>query len=108
MAKNEKNDEAALQNLDDASKSSPNHEDIYQLKAEIYLKTGDKVSCENQCNLLLKLNPNSDFASLMLAELMLQKDEYSKAIEQFKKILEEKPNNYGILAKLVDFYRRTF
>jgi lipopolysaccharide biosynthesis regulator YciM len=43
-----------------------------------------------------------------MAELMLQKDEYNKAIEQFKRILEETPDNYGILAKLIDFYRRTF
>ena len=31
----------------------------------------DRVSCENQCNILLKLNPNNDFASITLAELML-------------------------------------
>lgn len=78
------------------------------LKTEIYIRTGDKVSSENHCNMILKLNPNNDFASCTLAELLLQKDEYTAAIEQFKKLLMEKPNNYGILAKLVDFYRRTF
>ena len=37
---------------------------------------------------------------------MLQKDEPSKAVVQFQKILEEKPTNYGILSKLIEFMRR--
>lgn len=37
---------------------------------------------------------------------MLKSNQYEKAIEQFKKILSEKPNNYPVLAKLIDFFRR--
>ncbi len=45
------------------------------------MRIGDKVSAENHCNMILKLNTNNDFASCTLAELLLQKDEYSAAIE---------------------------
>lgn len=74
--KNEKNSEQALSTLEEAQKQTPNNENIICLKAEIYMTENDRVSCENQCNILLKLNPNNDFASITLAELMLQKDDY--------------------------------
>ncbi len=35
------------------------------------MRMGDKVTAENKCNLLLKLNPNNDFASFTLAEILL-------------------------------------
>ncbi|KAL4503354.1 hypothetical protein ABPG72_000960 [Tetrahymena utriculariae] len=114
----EKNDKATLDTLveaskytnnqDTMSKTVGNQEKILELEVEVYFKSNQKLECENKCNLLLKLNPNNDLACLTLAELLLQKDEYSQAIEQFKKILQDRPNNYGILAKLIDFFRRSF
>ena len=32
---------------------------------------GDKINAENKCNLILKVNPNNDFGSCTLAELLL-------------------------------------
>ena len=37
---------------------------------------------------------------------MLKSNQYDKAIDQFKRILTEKPGNYPVLAKLIDFFRR--
>lgn len=37
---------------------------------------------------------------------MLNSNQYEKAIEQFKKILSDKPGNYPVLAKLIVFFRR--
>lgn len=101
----ERNDEAALQTLEEAKNYKKDSEAVLMLQTEIYMKMGDKVNSENNCNMLLKLNPNNEFASVTYAELLLQKEEQSQAIEQFKKILEDRPNNYGILAKLIDFFR---
>jgi predicted Zn-dependent protease len=43
----------------------------------------------------------------LLAEVLLKENQYDKAIEQFKKMLETEPDKYPVLAKLIDFYRRT-
>ncbi|EGR31890.1 tetratricopeptide repeat protein [Ichthyophthirius multifiliis] len=106
--KYERNEQAALAILQECNKYVQDQENVLELEAEIYLNGGQKADCENKCNILLKLNANNDFASLTLAELLLQKNDYSQAIEQFKKILQDRPNNYGILSKLIDFFRRTF
>ena len=37
---------------------------------------------------------------------MLQKEDPSKAIGLFENILKEKPDNYGVLVKVIDFYRK--
>ena len=72
----------------------------------IHLKSGDAEKAQRTCEILLKLSPKNDQASFILAEIMLKSNQYEKAIEQFKKILTEKPNNYPVLAKLIDFFRR--
>jgi len=88
----------AINILEEASKFWQDSEKIMEHHCQYLMRMGDKASVETKCNLLLRIHPNNDYASVTLAELMLQKDDYEKAIEQFKKLLEEKPNNYGLLA----------
>jgi predicted Zn-dependent protease len=52
------------------------------------------------------VNPKNDQAGSILAEILLKENQYSKAIEQFKKMLENDPDKYPVLAKLIDFFRR--
>jgi tetratricopeptide repeat protein 21B len=56
---------------------------------------------------LLKMHPKNDVAGSILAEILLKSNQYDKAIEQFQKMLEEEPDKYGVLAKLIDFFRRS-
>jgi predicted Zn-dependent protease len=55
---------------------------------------------------LLKVNPKNDQAGSILAEILLKSNQYEKAMEQFQTMLEEEPNKYPVLAKLIDFFRR--
>ena len=102
----EKDDNLALGNLDKANKANADNEKILTSMAEIFLRIGDKVSCENRAMAVLKMNPNNNLASYLLSEILLQNDESSKALTQFQKILEENPDNYSILAKLIEFFKR--
>ena len=102
----EKDDNSALGNLDKANKACPDNEKIIGSMAEIFLRIGDKASCESKAMAVLKMNPNNNFASYLLSEILLQNDESSKALTQFQKILEENPDNYSILAKLIEFFKR--
>lgn len=77
-----------------------------ELIAWIYHKAGDIEKCQYNCEILLKINPKNDQASFLLTEIMLNSNQYDKAIEQFKRILTDKPNNYPVLAKLIVFFRR--
>jgi hypothetical protein len=43
---------------------------------------------------------------MMLSELMLQNDDSERVIGVFKQMLQDKPDSYGTLAKLVDWHRR--
>lgn len=102
----EKNNEQTLKTLVECLKCWTEHEKALELTGLIFLRTGDTEKAQRNCEILLKINPKNDQASFILAEIMLKSNQYEKAIEQFKKILTEKPNNYPVLAKLIDFFRR--
>ena len=61
---------------------------------------------EEYCKVLLKVNPKNDTAGSILAEILLKSNQHDKAMEQFQKLLEEEPDKYSVLAKLIDFFRR--
>ena len=52
------------------------------------------------------MNPKNDQAGSILAEILLKSNQYDKAMEQFQRMLEEEPDKYPVLAKLIDFFRR--
>ena len=56
--------------------------------------------------MILKINPKNDQAGSILAEILLKSNQYEKAIEQFRVILDVEPDKYAVLAKLIDFFRR--
>lgn len=102
----EKDENLALTNLEKANKACPDNEKILCAMADIFLRIGDKNSCETRALQVLKINPSNNQASYLLSEILLQNDETAKAVSQFQKILEEHPENYSILAKLIEFFIR--
>ncbi|CAK75826.1 unnamed protein product (macronuclear) [Paramecium tetraurelia] len=103
---NERNYKATLDCIDDGVKFIPTNESLIQLQAETFYQSGDKISCEQKLKILQKLNPKNDYASMMLSELVLQQDDSEKSIQQFVQTLQEKPNSFGTLSKVIDWYRK--
>ena len=70
------------------------------------LNSGDIDACQQSCSEVLRYDGDNEEASLMLAELMFQKENYETAIYHFSQLLEKNPCNYRALAQLVHLLRR--
>ena len=70
------------------------------------LNSGEIDACQQSCSEVLRYDADNEEASLMLAELMFQKENYETAIYHFSQLLEKNPCNYRALAQLVHLLRR--
>ncbi|NP_001085105.1 tetratricopeptide repeat protein 21B [Xenopus laevis] len=75
--------------------------------SRLYLMMGDLDSCENHCSALLENHSFKEEAAMMMADVMFRKQDYTKSIELFDQILEENPDNFAVLSKLIDLLRRS-
>lgn len=75
--------------------------------AKVYLAAGDLDSCRGQCILLLNKDKENDDAMIMLADLCFSRNDYENSLKYYKQLLTNKPDNYEVLAKLVDLLRRS-
>ncbi|CDW55114.1 TPR 4 and TPR 8 and TPR 19 and TPR 6 domain conta ining protein [Trichuris trichiura] len=71
--------------------------------AHIYLITDNLEECYQQCKAVMKIDKNNDEATLMLADLMYQKNEMNTALDLFKSLLERNPNQYHALLRVMEF-----
>ena len=76
------------------------------LAAYLYEKTGDPQKCIMYCNRVLRIDPSNEEAATLMAEIQLQSVSVEEALETYKKLLENKSDQYHILAKLIFTLRR--
>ncbi|XP_062825281.1 tetratricopeptide repeat protein 21B isoform X1 [Anolis carolinensis] len=74
--------------------------------ARLYLAYDDVDSCQRQCALLLKNDPDNAAAAMMMADLMFRKQDYDQAVFHFQQLLDRNPDNYTTLSRLIDLLRR--
>jgi tetratricopeptide repeat protein 21B len=74
--------------------------------AKLNLKKGDSQQCMHYCSMMLRIDPANEEASTMMSELLLQNNQVDQAIACYQQLLENKPDNYGILAKLIHLLYR--
>uniref|UniRef100_A0A6J0TFY9 Tetratricopeptide repeat protein 21B n=1 Tax=Pogona vitticeps TaxID=103695 RepID=A0A6J0TFY9_9SAUR len=74
--------------------------------AHLYLAHDDVDSCQRQCALLLKNDPDNAAATMMMADLMFRKQDYEQAVFHFQQLLDRNPDNYATLSRLIDLLRR--
>ena len=55
---------------------------------------------------MLRIDPSNEEASTMMAELLLQQNQVDRAIACYQQLLDNKPDNYRILANLILLLRR--
>ena len=55
---------------------------------------------------MLKLEPKNEQATYIQANLMLMKESADGAIETYIKLLEKEPDNFNVLANLIELLRR--
>ncbi|CEG46469.1 Tetratricopeptide TPR1 [Plasmopara halstedii] len=89
-----------------ALQSDESHEDSLLYMARAYQQIGDLGQCQMRCLTLLRLNPAHEEAALMLADLLLQKEDNEAAIYHFQQLLDSRPNNFAALSRLLVMLRR--
>ncbi|XP_075683454.1 tetratricopeptide repeat protein 21A [Rhinoderma darwinii] len=73
----------------------------------LFLIMDDLDSCQTQCKDLLQDPKYKDEVTLVMADIMFQKQEYEKAIEYFHQVLEKTPDNFTVQSKFIDLLRRS-
>ncbi|GAB1600375.1 repeat 21B-like, partial [Argonauta hians] len=81
-----------------------NNEDVETMLelATVYLNNGHLDSCQLQCMSILKKDSGNVAATIMLANVYFYKHNFEEAIKYYKQLLEKKPDNYEVLAKLIN------
>jgi tetratricopeptide repeat protein 21B len=82
------------------------HKDSMIAIARIHQNQGNNDQCEQFCRKILKLDPSNEDATYMVANLRLMKDETDHAMKSYIELLEKNPNNYNILANLIELLRK--
>lgn len=69
--------------------------------AKLHLRSGDLERCNSQCVTILRVDEQNEEASMMLADLMFQRNEFKVAIYHYQQLLERNPANFPALARLI-------
>uniref|UniRef100_A0A1I7RZM2 Tetratricopeptide repeat protein 21B n=1 Tax=Bursaphelenchus xylophilus TaxID=6326 RepID=A0A1I7RZM2_BURXY len=70
--------------------------------ARIYMTMGKLQQCHQQCHAILNLDRNNNEATLMLADLMYQRNEGETALKHFSQLLDRNPTHYHALARYIE------
>lgn len=97
----------ALKYYKQAISSSDAENKVLLKLTHLFLVMDDLDSCEEQCKDLLRDQRYKDEATMVMADIMFQKQEYEKAIKYFLQVLEKTPDNFIVLSKLIDLLRRS-
>ncbi|KAF4150574.1 Tetratricopeptide repeat [Phytophthora infestans] len=89
-----------------ALRSDETHESSLLYLARAYQQIGDLDQCQVRCSTLLRLNPAHEEAALMLADLLLQKEDNDSAIYHFQQLLDSRPDNFAALSRFLVMLRR--
>ncbi|KAF1327944.1 Tetratricopeptide repeat protein 21b, partial [Globisporangium splendens] len=89
-----------------ALRSDETHENSILFLARSFQQTGDYDQCQVRCTTLLRLNPSNKEAAIMLADIMLQKEDNDAVIYHFQQLLESKPDNFAALSRFILMLRR--
>jgi len=89
----------------EALKNSEGHERSTIALARLHVSRGERDAADALCAALVRVDPSSHAASMLLAELMLQKSEWEAAVHHFDAQLDKKPSDFRAIAKLLRVLR---
>jgi tetratricopeptide repeat protein 21B len=98
--------EEAARSYNDALRYSEDSPEARVALARLALAQGSLDQCQEHCLTLLRHDPASEEATMLLAEVMARREEHQTALYHFEQLLETKPDNYSALARLLVLLRR--
>ncbi|XP_060639450.2 tetratricopeptide repeat protein 21A [Anolis sagrei] len=75
--------------------------------AKMYLLQGDTEQCEHYCTLLLQDDDTSEDGTVIMANLMFEKEKYEQAINMYRNVLEKTPDNFSVMENMIVLLRRS-
>ncbi|KAJ1557716.1 Tetratricopeptide repeat protein 21B, partial [Nowakowskiella sp. JEL0078] len=75
--------------------------------ARLYSEKNDTTSAQNQCAAMLRLDVGNEEATMMIADIMIQKNTPTSALFHLKQLLDKNPIQYEALSKCIDASRRS-
>lgn len=99
-------DELARRTYEAGLRHEESHEKTLIALAKLHLRGGDLDKCRQYCMTLSRIDSNNEEATMMLADMMFQKREFQPAIFHFQQLLQNRPNNFRGLYKLLQLLRR--
>ena len=100
------NQNDAIACYNDCLKRSSQHAEAMLAIARINQNQGNNEMCQQLCTKILKIDPSNEEATYMQANLMLMKDQTEGAMESYIQLLEKEPDNFKVLANLIELFRR--
>ena len=92
--------------FNDTLQRSNEHKDAMVAIARIHQNQGNNEQCFQFCQKILKLAPENEEATYMLANLMLMKEQTEGAMASYIQLLEKEPDSFNILANLTELLRK--
>ncbi|KAI8825186.1 uncharacterized protein EV422DRAFT_517791 [Fimicolochytrium jonesii] len=101
-----KDTERAIVHYNEAVEQNPGDEKATISLCRLHLTTATLLPAQQHCANLLRLNPSSEPATILMADIMALKNSYNESIAYFRQLLEKSPANYAALARLIETMRR--
>ncbi|XP_060036382.1 tetratricopeptide repeat protein 21A isoform X2 [Erinaceus europaeus] len=74
--------------------------------AQLFLLQGHLDLCEQHCAILLQTQKSHEAATAMMADLLFRKQKQEAAVTLYHQVLQEVPDNFSLLNKMIDMLRR--
>ncbi|KAF4087868.1 hypothetical protein AMELA_G00076230 [Ameiurus melas] len=97
--------EKAKQCYSDALTYSPDDIEIHLQVAQLYYEHQQLNYCEDHCLKILKLNENHTSTTMLLADVLFQRNQKEEALKLYTDILYKHPDNFHALVKFLHMLR---
>ncbi|KAL1513227.1 hypothetical protein ABEB36_002663 [Hypothenemus hampei] len=101
-----KNKEQAVNYYKEGLAVSPNNIIILVAMAKIYMQMNYLELCQQTCNTILRINPENEEASVMMADIAFRKVDFDMALFHFTQLISNQPTNWVALIRLIEISRR--
>ncbi|KAF7266424.1 hypothetical protein GWI33_020255 [Rhynchophorus ferrugineus] len=106
MALSMKNTEQAVNYYKEGLAVSPNNISVLTALAKLYMQTNYLELCQQTCATILRIDPDNEVASVIMADIAFRKVDFDMALFHFSQIVSRQPTNWSALSRLIEVSRR--
>lgn len=85
---------------------NPTYKESISALAKLSLLRKEFDECKKYCDLLARVSPDSEEAISLIGDMKFLQSEYDEAIHIYEELLRCNPNNYTVMEKAIQLFRR--